>query len=129
MCDLLLGHRRNAMKRSTYYSVVFSLVLLFCLIPVRAAAQAEQPGTLVIEGGTLIDGNGGTPVRDALILIQGNKIATVSRKGQIAYPSTAQVLRADGKFIVPGLMDAHCHYEWYMAPLYLAHGVTTCFEL
>src|SRR3990167_2804313 len=116
------------MKRSAHYTFSFCLVLFLWIFPARAAAQAE-PATLVIEGGTLIDGNGGTPVRDALILIQGNKIATVSRKGQIAYPSTAQVLRADGKFIVPGLMDAHCHYEWYMAPLYLAHGVTTCFEL
>ena len=76
-----------------------------------APSQQTQAPVLVIEGGTLIDGNGGAPVTDSLIVIRGNKIETVSRKGQ-AYPAGAQVLRADGKFIVPGLWDAHCHYQW-----------------
>ena len=116
------------MKRSAHYTFSFCLVLFLWIFPARAAAQAE-PATLVIEGGTLIDGNGGAPVRDAVILIQGNKITTVSRKGQASYPAGAQVLRADGKFILPGLMDAHCHYFWYMGELMLAHGVTSIFEI
>ncbi len=69
--------------------------------------QAHQPAALVIEGGTLIDGTGGAPVRDSVIIIQGNKIANVGRKGQATYPPNAQVIKADGKFIVPGLWDAH----------------------
>ena len=79
----------------------------------------------MIEGGTLIDGNGGAPVRDSLIIIQGNKIAAVSRKGQTSYPPNAQVIKADGKFIVPGLWDAHGYGTWFLNDLYLNHGVTT----
>ena len=116
-------------QKSADYSLGCCLVFLLWIIPVRAVAQAAQPAILVIEGGTLIDGNGGAPVRDALIIIQGNKIAAVSRKGQTSYPAGAQVLRADGKFIVPGLMDAHCHYYWFMGELYLAYGVTSVFEV
>ena len=44
-----------------------------------------SPAALVIEGGTLIDGNGGAPVRDAVVIIQGNRITSVSRKGQATY--------------------------------------------
>ena len=60
--------------------VVF--LALVCAIAPRVAAQAQgrQP-TLVIEGGTLIDGNGGAPVRDAVVIIQGNRITGVTLGG------------------------------------------------
>lgn len=84
---------------------------------------------MVIEGGTLIDGNGGPPVRDALIVVRGNKIESVSPKGQARYPAASTVLRADGKYILPGLMDAHCHYDDWMPEFMLANGVTSIFEI
>ncbi|MCZ6488924.1 MAG: amidohydrolase family protein [Acidobacteria bacterium] len=111
------------MRMSAYTLLAFSLFLLFWFTPLRITAQQAQPETLVIEGGTLIDGNGGAPVRDALIIIRGNRIETVSRKGQVSYPTGARVLQADGKFIVPGLQDSHCHYQWWMGELMLNHGV------
>ena len=64
--------------------------MIFSLTPTDVAAQAEEPTTLVIEGGTPIDGNGGAPVLDALIIIRGNRIEAVSRKGQARYPADAQ---------------------------------------
>ena len=94
-----------------------------------SALQTDQPATLVIEGGTLIDGNGGAPLPDALIIVQGNRIKSVSRKGQASYTAGAQVLRADGKFILPGLIDAHVHYSGFLAELLLCHGVTSVFDI
>jgi len=114
------------MKKNTLRAVVLCLSILLCFI---AAGQSQNQGVLVIEGGTLIDGNGGQPVRDALIIVRGNRIETVSRKGQASYPAGAQVLQADGKFIIPGLMDAHVHYDEYMAELMLNNGVTAVFEI
>ncbi|MDH3546544.1 MAG: amidohydrolase family protein [Gammaproteobacteria bacterium] len=83
----------------------------------------------MIEGGTLIDGNGGTPVRDALIIIRDNRIETVTTRGDARYPADARVLNANGKFIVPGLMDAHVHYAGWMAELNLHFGVTSIFSI
>ena len=117
------------MRKSNSHRLPFCLFLLIGIMPVCAVAQAEQPAALVIEGGTLLDGNGGTPLRDALIIIRGNKIETVSRKGQSSYPAGAPILRADGKFILPGLMDAHVHYGGFLAELMLAHGVTSAFDI
>ena len=114
---------------SDYSLLAVSLFLFFWLTPVRTAAQQAQPETLVIEGGTLIDGNGGTPVRDAVIIIRGNRIETVSRKGEASYPAGARVLQADGKFITPGLMDSHVHYSGWMPELQLNHGVTSVFSI
>jgi hypothetical protein len=87
-------------------------------------AQTQAP-PLVIDGGTLIDGNGGAPVRDALVIIQGNKITTVARKGQTSYPANAQVIRADGKFIIPGLWDSHGVPMWFQNELLLNYGITS----
>ncbi len=108
--------------------LAISLLCLYLTV-VTASLQGLQNVPLVIEGGTLIDGNGGEPVRDALIIIQGNRIETVSRKGQVSYPAGAKVVQADGKFILPGLMDAHCHYAGWMPELLLAHGVTSIFSI
>src|SRR2546426_1511145 len=105
-------------------SVVFAVAMLPALL-----AQGPSSDVLVIEGGTLVDGRGGAPVRDALIVVEGNIIKTVTRKGQAAYASGARVIRADGKFIVPGLMDAHVHYGEWLPELFLAYGVTSIFEI
>ena len=73
--------------------------------PPLVYAQTAASKLLVIDGGTLIDGTGSAPVRDVQIVIEGDRIRGVGRKGQ-APPSGAQVINADGKFIVPGLGDA-----------------------
>jgi hypothetical protein len=46
---------------------VVGLIAAFHVLP---SAQAQQPAALVIEGGTLIDGTGGAPVPDSVVVIQ-----------------------------------------------------------
>jgi hypothetical protein len=55
----------------------------------------------------------------------------VSPRGTLAIQATAgaQVLHADGKFILPGLSDAHTHYQWWMPELMLHYGVTTVYDI
>jgi Amidohydrolase family/IPT/TIG domain len=110
--------------------LICHLLCVAGLLPVLGsnAAQAQQPVALVIEGGTLIDGNGGTPVADSVVVIQGDKIASVGRKGQTRYPPNAQIIKADGKFIVPGLWDAHSYGTWFLNDFYLNHGVTSLID-
>ena len=104
-------------------------LLPVCLALLAGSLQGQRTVPLVIEGGTLIDGSGGEPVENALIVIEGNRIRAVGQKGSLSYPSDSQVIRADGKFILPGLMDAHCHYRDWMPELTLTHGVTSIFEI
>src|SRR5438876_6592111 len=100
-------------------------LLAACLLVTPLVSIAQTPGVLVIDGGTLIDGNGGAPVPNAAIIIQGNTVTTVGRKGQTAYPANAQVIHADGKFIIPGLWDSHGVPMWYQNELLLNYGVTS----
>ena len=94
------------------FAAALGIALVVCTLPI-GGAQAQQQATLVIDGRTLIDGNGGPPVTDALILVQGNRITNISKKGQAAYPANAQVIHADGKFILPGLWEAETVYGWF----------------
>ncbi|MDH3532817.1 MAG: amidohydrolase family protein [Gammaproteobacteria bacterium] len=116
--------------RQRKYTFHFIFVFIIASIqPLPAFAQATNSDVLVIEGGTLIDGNGGPPLRDAVIVIRDNRIETVSTRDQANYPANAQVLDGDGKYIVPGLMDAHVHYAGWMAELNLHFGVTSVFSI
>jgi imidazolonepropionase-like amidohydrolase len=90
--------------------------------------MATQKPPIVIEGGRLIDGNGGKPVENATILVEGNRIKQVAA-GKIGFPREAQVIDASGKTVLPGFIDNHIHYRGFMGELLLAHGVTSVRDL
>jgi len=92
-------------------------------------ALVQQPQALVIEGGTLIDGNGGAPVRDSVVVIEGNKITRVGVKGQGAYPANARIINAAGKRVLPGLIEGQSSYCWYMGEAMLNYGVTSTLDV
>ena len=121
--------RRAASTARTRLALGLCLVLLVGVSHGLLPAQAQQPGALVIEGGTLIDGNGGAPIADSVIVIQGNKITSVSRRGQGSYPANARVIRADGKFILPGLFDSQLSYAWYFGEALIYHGITSTIDV
>ena len=119
------------MSSSRYRSAIgLSLALFSGISYALLPAQAQQPdAALVIEGATLIDGNGGAPLPDSAIVIRGNRIASVSRRGQVTYPRNAQIINADGKFVMPGLFDSQVSYEWYLAEPLLNYGVTSTIDV
>jgi imidazolonepropionase-like amidohydrolase len=65
----------------------------------------------VIKGGILIDGTGNTPVKDAVIIIEGKTITTIGKKSEVVIPKgdNVETIEADGKTIMPGLIDSHVH--------------------
>ncbi len=87
-----------------------------------------QNNVLVIEGGTLIDGTGRAPVPDSVVVIEGSRILSVGARGSVSYPAGARVIRAEGKTVLPGLIDAHVHFLDFMPHLFLHYGVTTVFD-
>lgn len=62
-----------------------------------------------ITGATLIDGTSRAPIRNAVIVIAGNRIDDVGRAQDIDIPKGAEVIDATGKFVIPGLADMHNH--------------------
>lgn len=64
----------------------------------------------LIKNGTLIDGNGGVPVEDAVVLLKDDKIKAVGRMNDIPHADDElRTLDAKGGFILPGFIDTHVH--------------------
>jgi hypothetical protein len=89
-------------------------------------AQPTSGKILVIEGGTVIDGTGNPALKDAVILVEGERIKSIAKKGEVPTPKGGRVIDAKGKTILPGFIDGHGHYEDFAGEIYLHLGVTTC---
>src|ERR1700756_4627979 len=66
---------------------------------------------LLIKNGTLIDGSGRDPIPNTWFVVQGNRTPHAAPADGSSPPETPDdtVIDATGKFILPGLIDAHCH--------------------
>jgi len=102
---------------------VFFLWACLFLGPLSHAQQSSN--VVVLEGATVIDGLGGTPLSDAVVVVEGNEIRSVSSGSGSNYPVGATVLDVSGKFIIPGLIDTHVHWGAWMGEVYMNHGVTS----
>ena len=78
----------------------------------------EQP-RLLIKNGILIDGSGRDPVTNTLVVVEGNRITHVGPTCASVRPEGPddRVIDAAGKFILPGLIDAHCHISLHQGAL------------
>ena len=66
--------------------------------------------TYILAGATLIDGNGGEPLADAAVVIRGERIAWAGLASQLpAEFQDAKRYDISGKWLLPGLIDAHIH--------------------
>jgi imidazolonepropionase-like amidohydrolase len=99
--------------------------LAVCSVLIGCFITPVQAQVVVLDGGTLIDGTGRNPIANAVVVIEGNRIKAAGAKGQVSYPQNARVIKTDGKFILPGLIDAHIHLKGHMPPMFLRYGVTT----
>ena len=57
----------------------------------------------------LIDGNGGEPLEDGVLLIKDGKIDEVGKFGEVVIPDNIEELDLTGKIVIPGLIDSHLH--------------------
>ena len=121
------------MKR--FFSIAVFVLGSVVLMP------AQGGNVLVIRGVTLIDGTGRGSIPNATVVIEG---ATIRAAGaHVEPPAGARTIDGGGKFLIPGLIDAHIHLRGgrSQAPVseqeregiralhsYLYAGVTTVFD-
>ena len=77
----------------------------------------SESKTLVIRNGMLIDGSGAAAAANTAVVIQGNRISSVGElPGGVNLEDTdkVDVIDASGQWIMPGLIDGHCHLSFGM---------------
>jgi imidazolonepropionase-like amidohydrolase len=72
-----------------------------------STANAQPVKALV--GGTLIDGYGGTPLQNSVIIVKGERIIAVGTEATLAIPAGAEIISTEGMSVLPGLWDMHVH--------------------
>ena len=60
-------------------------------------------------GGTLIDGFGGQPIYNSVIIVEGERITHVGHQGNTEIPDDAAIISTEGMSVLPGLWDMHVH--------------------
>ncbi len=91
---------------------------------VTTIACDSGEGKVVYAGGTLWSGTGVPPILDAVIIVSDGHIEEAGAPDIVSIPRKAEVRRVDGRWIIPGLIDAHAHVERWMVPAMLASGIT-----
>jgi imidazolonepropionase-like amidohydrolase/Tol biopolymer transport system component len=105
-------------------------------VDIGSIATADQPrGATAVVGGTVITMRGDEVLRDAVVLVEGNRIRAVGPRGSVAVPPGARTVDATGKFVLPGYIDVHWHGSMgddgivpernWVEDASLAFGVTT----
>ncbi|MDP2915625.1 MAG: amidohydrolase family protein [Candidatus Aminicenantes bacterium] len=129
----------------TVFVAVALLFLGAALTQAQEKQEKKEAPVIALTGGTLIDGNGGAPVPDAVVLIQGRKILQAGPAATVKVPEKAEKIDVRGKSILPGFIDCHIHTTYpfdegqyftdtdasttlralYLMNLYLKSGVTS----
>jgi imidazolonepropionase-like amidohydrolase len=95
-----------------YCTAMRPKVFLAIALVASAPGFASQEPALAIVGATVIDGNGGPPLQDSLVVIRDGRIAEVGPSSS-PVPSGARILEARGKFLTPGFVDTNVHLSLY----------------
>jgi len=105
-------------KRTAFSAAVAGICLALC----AHAAMAADP--IAVKAGTLIDGTGSAPVRNAVILVEDGRITAVGTS--VTIPRGARIIDLSGWTVLPGFIDAHVHmvgriigegYNWEDSPV------------
>ncbi|HYH55654.1 MAG TPA: amidohydrolase family protein, partial [Anseongella sp.] len=103
-------------------------VLLFWLAQLTDCLLLNaQPQPLVFTHATVIDMTGQPPKADRTVIIEGNRITATGHSDSIQIPGKARIVNASGKFLIPGLWDAHVHLSKAgekSFPLFICNGIT-----
>ena len=85
-------------------------------IPIPPVDRSREP-ILVLTGGTLIDGRGGAPIANAVVVTQGDRILAAGPAGSTPVPANvARTIDATGLYVMPGLIDLHIHFTQQRGP-------------
>ncbi len=98
---------------------------LVLLVSLAGACRDRAPEGIALVGGTVFDGSGGPPLRDAVIIVRGTQVETIAPRANFDMPGRMEEIDITGKWVIPGLIDAHAHVEPWALDRYLVYGVTS----
>jgi len=90
-------------------SLLASILILLTSCALSQTQPSTPPQHVVIHAGKVLDVRAGKTISDAVILIEGDKIAYIGTASSAPAASDAKVIHLPNATILPGLIDAHTH--------------------
>jgi imidazolonepropionase-like amidohydrolase len=84
--------------------LVWFTFALVCVNPVLA-----NEGTIAFVGGTIIDGTDAEPLPDSVLVVTDGRVRSVGPRSAVSIPAGADVIDVSGKYLMPGMINAHGH--------------------
>ncbi len=98
---------------------LYRLSFAFGLFTTAAASVSTAQGTAerwALTGATVISATGAAPMQDAVVLMDGRRIAAVGPRASTPIPRGVRTVDATGKFVIPGMIDANVHLVLMITP-------------
>ena len=76
--------------------IAIVLILGASLLTSSVPSQTRSSSVKALVGGTLIDGFGSKPIRNSVVIIEGERIKAVGQVGTLAVPPGAEVISTEG---------------------------------
>lgn len=92
---------------------------------VMDTVAVSADGPVAVTNVTVIPMDRNARLPDHTVLVEDGRITVVGPGGDVDVPAGAAVIDGQGRFLIPGLIDAHVHMSEPDAPIYVRHGITT----
>ena len=99
-------------------------VLILSAFTICGCKPSEESVQKAIIGAVLIDGTGGPPVSNSVVIVAGSRIRAIGNRANMPIPAGVEKIDGQGKFLVPGLIDLHVHPGSRGGPEYRAADYT-----
>jgi imidazolonepropionase-like amidohydrolase len=86
-----------------------TLALVSLLTFSLCATAIAQTRVIALRASWLVDATGRPTVSDAVVIVRGNRIATVGTRAAVTIPAGAEIIDLPGQTLLPGLIDTHSH--------------------
>jgi imidazolonepropionase-like amidohydrolase len=86
-----------------------SIVLLVISLISCKKENKSSEFVLAFTGATIIDGTGLGPIKDGVLLVRKGRVLELGVRSAVTIPENAEVIDVSGKFIMPGIINAHGH--------------------
>ena len=92
---------------SAFFSIALTSILLLSSACTVSGLEDE---VIILTGATFIDGTGGPPIAHGVVVVRNGRIDCIGSEGDCPSPAGANIVDVTGKYVMPGLVDAHVHY-------------------
>jgi len=97
------------MRRSLSIPLTFALTIGAATVARAQQQEARGNGTVALRAARVIDGTGGAPITNGVVVVTDDHIVAVGKQGTVTVPSGARVIDLGNATLLPGFIDAHTH--------------------